>query len=57
LSSIDRPVLIHYGSFETTFLKRMCDRYGGPPEDSPAAIAISSSINMPLLNSEWVTVF
>ena len=46
LSAIDRPVLIHYGSFETTFLKRMCDRYGGPPEDSAAAKAISSSVNV-----------
>jgi predicted RecB family nuclease len=40
LSGIERPVLIHYGSFETTFLKRMCDRYGGPPVDSAAAKAI-----------------
>ena len=40
------PVLIHYGSFETTFLKRMCDRYGGPPGDSTAGKAISSSVNV-----------
>ncbi|MET0035983.1 MAG: TM0106 family RecB-like putative nuclease [Candidatus Thiodiazotropha lotti] len=46
VSSINRPVLIHYGSFETTFFKRMCDRYGELPEDSPAAIAIASSINL-----------
>jgi predicted RecB family nuclease len=46
LSAIDHPVLIHYGSFETTFLKRMCDRYGGPPEDSAVAKAISSSVNV-----------
>lgn len=46
LSGIDRPVLIHYGSFETTFLKRMSDRYGGPPEGSAAAKAILSSINV-----------
>lgn len=46
LSSIDRPVLIHYGSFETTFLKRLCDRYGGPPENSDAAKAIASSVNL-----------
>jgi predicted RecB family nuclease len=46
LSGIDHPVLIHYGNFETTFLKRMCDRYGGPPEDSAAAKAISSSVNL-----------
>ena len=46
LSGIDRPVLIHYGSFETTFLKRMCDRYGGPPEGSAVAKAISTSVNV-----------
>jgi predicted RecB family nuclease len=46
LSGVDRPVLIHYGSFEATFLKKMCDRYGGPPEDSNAAKAIVSSINL-----------
>ena len=46
LSGIDNPVLIHYGSFETTFLKRMCDRYGGPREDSVAAKAITSSVNL-----------
>lgn len=37
LSQIDNPVLIHYGRFETTFLKKMCNRYGGPLEDSAAA--------------------
>jgi hypothetical protein len=28
LSTIDNPVLIHYGSYETTFIKTMCNRYG-----------------------------
>ncbi len=46
LSGIDRPVLFHYGSFETTFLKRMCDRYGGPSKGSAAAQAISTAINV-----------
>jgi predicted RecB family nuclease len=46
ISEIERPVLIHYGSFETTFLKRMCDRYGGPPEHSAAATAITSTTNL-----------
>jgi hypothetical protein len=46
LSGIDRPILIHYGSFEATFLKRMCHRYGAPPQDSAAAKAIASSINL-----------
>ena len=46
LSEIDNPVLIHFGNFETRFLKRMCERYGGPEENSPAAKAIASSVNL-----------
>jgi predicted RecB family nuclease len=46
LSGIESPVLLHFGSFETKFLKRMCDRYGGPPEGSAASNAIASSINL-----------
>jgi predicted RecB family nuclease len=46
LSGISQPVLIHYGNFETTFLKKMCDRYGGPPVDSAAAKAIASPVNL-----------
>ena len=34
LSEITNPHLFHYGSYETIFLKRMRQRYGGPPEDS-----------------------
>jgi len=30
LAKVQNPVLIHYGSYETTFFKRMCDRYGFP---------------------------
>ena len=39
-------MLIHYGSFEKVFLERMCKRYGGPPEDSAAANAIRSPVNL-----------
>jgi predicted RecB family nuclease len=46
LSSIEKPILIHYGSFETKFLRKMCDRYGGPPEGTTAAEAIASSLNL-----------
>jgi hypothetical protein len=46
LSGIDKPVLIHYGSFETTFFKRMCKRYGDPPNDSSTVAAIKSSLNL-----------
>ncbi len=49
LADIENPVLIHYGSFEKTFLKKMSDRYGGPPEDSVAAKAIVSSVNLLLV--------
>ncbi len=46
LSEVERPTILHYGSFEKTFMKRMCDRYGGPPESSIAAMAIASSTNL-----------
>ena len=39
-------MLIHYGSYETTFLKRMCDRHGGPLEGSAVAKAIESAVNL-----------
>lgn len=46
LSTIEKPILIHYGSFETQFLRKMCERYGGPPEGTTAAGAIASSLNL-----------
>jgi predicted RecB family nuclease len=46
LSEIDNPVLLHYGSYESSFLKKMSDRYGGPPQESAAAKSIASSINL-----------
>ena len=46
LSSIQKPVLLHYGSFESIFLKHMCERDGGPPEGTPAEKAIKESINI-----------
>jgi predicted RecB family nuclease len=46
LSGIENPVLVHYGSYETTFLKRMCCRYGDPVKDSPLAKIIKSAVNL-----------
>ena len=46
LSEIENPVLVHYGSFETTFLKRMSDRHAAPQEGCAVARAIKSSINL-----------
>ena len=46
LSEITIPHLIHYGSYETTFLKRMRKRHGGPHADSPAAAAVDHPTNL-----------
>ncbi|KAF0221424.1 MAG: transposase [Geobacteraceae bacterium] len=46
LESVEKPVLICYGSYEMTFLKAMCGRYGGPCQGSIAEKAISSVINI-----------
>lgn len=46
LSSIEKPILVHYGSFESSFLKHMCERYGGPPEGTASEKAFKESINL-----------
>ncbi|MBE0539850.1 MAG: IS66 family transposase [Verrucomicrobia bacterium] len=45
LETIEKPVLIHYGSYETTFLRQMGQNYGGPMEGSVVAKAIESAFN------------
>jgi predicted RecB family nuclease len=46
LAEIENPVLIHYGSFESTFLEQMCERHGWPPNGSGAAKALESPVNI-----------
>jgi predicted RecB family nuclease len=46
LANVQNPILIHYGSYETTFLKRMCDRYGLPLVESMAARAVKAPVNL-----------
>ncbi|MBI3851342.1 MAG: IS66 family transposase [Verrucomicrobia bacterium] len=46
LETVEKPVLIHYGSYETTFLKQMEARYGSPPEGSLVARAMAPAINV-----------
>ena len=46
LSAIPDPRLMHYGSYETVFLKRMRARHGGPREGSSAATAIERAVNL-----------
>jgi predicted RecB family nuclease len=46
LSAIESPLLVHYGSYETTFLKRMCQRYGKPRQGSGLSRTINSAVNL-----------
>jgi predicted RecB family nuclease len=46
LETIEKPVLIHYGSYETTFLKRMCNRHGDGAVRSSALGAIQKPVNL-----------
>jgi len=46
LEAVEKPVLIHYGSYETDFLKRMGERHGRPPESSVAARTILAAVNL-----------
>jgi hypothetical protein len=46
LANIRDPVLIHYGNYETVFLRRMSDRYGVPAADSSFARAVRKSVNL-----------
>jgi predicted RecB family nuclease len=55
LSAVPDPRLVHYGRYETIFLKRMCERYGGPREASTAATAINNAVN--LLSSVFARIY
>jgi predicted RecB family nuclease len=46
LETVEKPVLIHYGSYETTFLNRMCGRYDGPANDSKPSPALAKPVNL-----------
>lgn len=46
LSGIDDPVIVHFGSYETAFLRKMCKRYGEPLSDSMIAKAVSNAVNL-----------
>ena len=46
LETVEKPVLIHYGSYETTFLKQMTECHDSPQGESAAAKAIDSALNL-----------
>ena len=49
LATIEKPVLIHYGSYETTFIKAMCSRYGASFEPT-----LSSKLTSEVLETSEV---
>jgi predicted RecB family nuclease len=46
LSVIPDPKLVHFGRYETTFLKKMFARYGGSSGGSVVATAIEQAVNL-----------
>ncbi len=46
LETVKKPVLIHYGSYETTFVKNMAERHGSPEAESVAAKTLASALNL-----------
>ncbi len=45
VSNLVHPVIVHYGGFEATFLRNMCDRYGSP-ETKSVKESIGNPINL-----------
>jgi predicted RecB family nuclease len=46
LNAVKNPILICYGHYERTFLKRMAERYGKLPEGSAVAASIARCVNL-----------
>ena len=46
LETVEKPVLIHYGSYETTFFQEMSERHGKPTDASENAKTIGSAVNV-----------
>ena len=46
LETVEKPVLVYYGSYEKTFLNRMCDRHGKPPEGSAVTEVVRTGVNL-----------
>lgn len=46
LEGVEKPVLIHYGSYETVFLRRMRDRHGKPPAYSIPDATFEKAVNL-----------
>jgi predicted RecB family nuclease len=46
LETVEQPMLIHYGSYETTFLKNMSKRHGASAGGTKSANATKSAVNI-----------
>jgi len=46
LETVEKPVLIHYGSYESTFLQQMTEQYDTPPDGSSVAKVIRITMNL-----------
>jgi predicted RecB family nuclease len=46
LETVDRPVIVHYGSYESNFFERMKARYGLPKDGSISDCALKGAINL-----------
>ena len=46
LETVEKPVLIHYGSYETEFLATLNKRYGSKVQDQPDRAAKLSTLNL-----------
>jgi predicted RecB family nuclease len=46
LAAVQNPVLVHYGSYERSFIKQMYVRYGGPPAGSMVDLTLKSTVNL-----------
>ncbi len=44
LKEVENPILLHYGSYDATFLKRMCVKHGLPPRTS---IPVTNAVQRP----------
>lgn len=49
LETVDKPVLIHYGSYETTVLEHLRKRYTAPNAETPEKLPIQSPVNILLV--------
>ena len=46
LATVEKPVLIHYGSYETVFLRRMIERCGQLSAETALAETVKSAVNL-----------